>query len=221
MRSARRLGSPSRRASTPETVLITGGAGFIGSHLADTLLARGQRVRALDSLRRRSGRRVGKDFTFNRPPIDQEKRRRADRVARPVGPSRAGCSVAFRPEGDTGASGTAWGRRFDKEEPLLVLERKSRLHLRAARLSRFDDNGADGHAAHHDVPHREGVLRRRCVGPELGDQRPASIDDTRSEVAVLARVDTLDPGTHYSDGAPTDIERGRVRGRVDAERESR
>ena len=33
-----------------EGVLITGGAGFIGSHLADDLLARGYRVRALDSL---------------------------------------------------------------------------------------------------------------------------------------------------------------------------
>ncbi|HET9251711.1 MAG TPA: NAD-dependent epimerase/dehydratase family protein [Candidatus Eisenbacteria bacterium] len=33
-----------------ERVLITGGAGFIGSHLADHLLARGHRVRALDSL---------------------------------------------------------------------------------------------------------------------------------------------------------------------------
>ncbi len=31
-------------------VLITGGAGFIGSHLADRLLASGHRVRALDSL---------------------------------------------------------------------------------------------------------------------------------------------------------------------------
>jgi len=31
-------------------VLITGGAGFIGSHLADDLLARGHRVRALDAL---------------------------------------------------------------------------------------------------------------------------------------------------------------------------
>jgi dTDP-L-rhamnose 4-epimerase len=50
MRFARRPGSPSRRASTPEAVLITGGAGFIGSHLADELLARGHRVRALDSL---------------------------------------------------------------------------------------------------------------------------------------------------------------------------
>src|SRR3954468_22603175 len=33
-----------------ESVLITGGGGFIGSHLADELLARGYRVRALDAL---------------------------------------------------------------------------------------------------------------------------------------------------------------------------
>lgn len=34
----------------PSTVLITGGAGFIGSHLADMLLARGHRVLAIDNL---------------------------------------------------------------------------------------------------------------------------------------------------------------------------
>ena len=33
-----------------ETVLITGGAGFIGRYVADELLARGHRVRVLDSL---------------------------------------------------------------------------------------------------------------------------------------------------------------------------
>ena len=33
-----------------ETVLITGGAGFIGRHVAAALLARGDRVRVLDSL---------------------------------------------------------------------------------------------------------------------------------------------------------------------------
>jgi dTDP-L-rhamnose 4-epimerase len=31
-------------------ILITGGAGFIGSHLADRLLAEGHEVRALDDL---------------------------------------------------------------------------------------------------------------------------------------------------------------------------
>src|SRR3954469_23598379 len=31
-------------------ILITGGAGFIGSHLADDLISRGHRVRALDNL---------------------------------------------------------------------------------------------------------------------------------------------------------------------------
>src|SRR3954471_15481451 len=33
-----------------ESILITGGAGFIGSHLADDLLAHGYNVRALDNL---------------------------------------------------------------------------------------------------------------------------------------------------------------------------
>src|SRR5437763_13354463 len=33
-----------------QRVLITGGAGFIGSHLADELLKHGYRVRALDNL---------------------------------------------------------------------------------------------------------------------------------------------------------------------------
>jgi UDP-glucose 4-epimerase len=37
-------------------VLVTGGAGFIGSHLVETLLARGERVRVLDNLS--SGRRA-------------------------------------------------------------------------------------------------------------------------------------------------------------------
>ena len=37
-------------ATAPGTVLITGGAGFVGSHLADELLLHGYRVRVLDNL---------------------------------------------------------------------------------------------------------------------------------------------------------------------------
>ena len=36
--------------TTPEAVLVTGGAGFIGSHLCDALLAEGHRVLAVDDL---------------------------------------------------------------------------------------------------------------------------------------------------------------------------
>jgi len=34
----------------PDTVLITGGAGFIGSHLADRLIQRGTFVKVYDNL---------------------------------------------------------------------------------------------------------------------------------------------------------------------------
>jgi UDP-glucose 4-epimerase len=49
----------------PQTYLITGGAGFIGSHLTDTLLARGDRVVALDNLS--TGRLQNLDMAGHHP----------------------------------------------------------------------------------------------------------------------------------------------------------
>ena len=50
------------------TVLITGGAGFIGSHLADHLLSNGTRVLALDDLS--TGRRSNIAHLANRPDFE-------------------------------------------------------------------------------------------------------------------------------------------------------
>jgi len=49
----------------PTTYLVTGGAGFIGSHLVDALLARNDRVIALDNLA--TGRLRNLDSASNHP----------------------------------------------------------------------------------------------------------------------------------------------------------
>lgn len=60
------------------TVLVTGGAGFIGSHVCDRLLAEGHRVIAVDDLSRgrianlAEARGYGKEFTFHNVDIRDE-----------------------------------------------------------------------------------------------------------------------------------------------------
>jgi UDP-glucuronate decarboxylase len=44
--------------NNPQTILVTGGAGFLGSHLSDRLLAKGHRVKCLDSMQTGSRRNV-------------------------------------------------------------------------------------------------------------------------------------------------------------------
>jgi nucleoside-diphosphate-sugar epimerase len=51
-------------SSKKESVLVTGGAGFIGSHLAEALLARGYRVRVLDNLSQGQREWVPSDAEF-------------------------------------------------------------------------------------------------------------------------------------------------------------
>src|SRR5262245_44631703 len=63
------------------TVLVTGGAGFIGSHLCDRLLAEGKRVVAVDDLSRGRianldvSRGYGKRFTLHNMDVRLEELR--------------------------------------------------------------------------------------------------------------------------------------------------
>lgn len=62
--------------------LVTGGAGFIGSHLVDALLARGERVRVFDNFS--SGKRANIAHALDRIELVEGDLRDADAVARAV-----------------------------------------------------------------------------------------------------------------------------------------
>jgi len=67
-------------------VLVTGGAGFIGSHTVDLLLARGHDVRILDALR---------------PPVHPRGEKSASAGAWPIRWSRCGGVMARTPGGSS------------------------------------------------------------------------------------------------------------------------
>ncbi len=54
-------------------ILVTGGAGFIGSHVADTLIEAGHEVHIVDDLSASTGRNVHADAHFHRLDIRSEK----------------------------------------------------------------------------------------------------------------------------------------------------
>ena len=80
----------------PATYLVTGGAGFIGSHLADALLGRGHTVPVLDDLS--TGARANLAASWSDPRLrfvrgsvlDEPPGRRTHRALRRRGPPRAG-----------------------------------------------------------------------------------------------------------------------------------
>jgi UDP-glucose 4-epimerase len=68
----------------PERAIVTGGAGFIGSHVVDALLARGDRVSVVDDLSSGERRRVGAEAELYELDIVELERLRA--LAREVRP---------------------------------------------------------------------------------------------------------------------------------------
>jgi nucleoside-diphosphate-sugar epimerase len=60
---------------TPERILITGGAGLIGSHLADALVDRGREITLLDDLRTGSFENLGLYAPARSTTLDANARR--------------------------------------------------------------------------------------------------------------------------------------------------
>jgi UDP-glucose 4-epimerase len=63
-------GGPGGEAGEPRNVLVTGGAGFIGSHVSDAFLARGDRVWIVDDLSSGRTENVPEGATLVRMPIE-------------------------------------------------------------------------------------------------------------------------------------------------------
>jgi dTDP-L-rhamnose 4-epimerase len=82
-----------KESEMSKTVLITGGAGFIGSHVADALLQRGHRVRILDSLdpQVHGEQRLRPDYLNDDAELIEGDVRDADAVANAL----AGVDVVF------------------------------------------------------------------------------------------------------------------------------
>ncbi len=68
-----RCGSLPAGVSVPDTVVVTGGAGFIGSHVVDALVGAGMRVIVLDDLSSGDARRVNAEATLETVDITDKR----------------------------------------------------------------------------------------------------------------------------------------------------
>ena len=111
-------------------ILITGGAGFVGSHLADELLSRGHRVHVLDDLS------TGRDRQHPAPEVEPGVRVH-DRVVQ----QRTGRRRARRLGGRRLPPGRRGRRRADRREPG-AHDREQRPHHRGRSLRRQQEEEA-------------------------------------------------------------------------------
>jgi hypothetical protein len=142
-------------------VLITGGAGFIGSHLAAELIAHGYRVRVADALAPRSTARR------RAAPVPPPRRRTAPRRRHRPGRGRRGPRRRRRrlpPRGH--------GRRRAEHVPDRALHaRQRRRHRRLARGAGAAAGAAPGRRVEHEhlrrgtLPRRRGRLHTQVARP--------------------------------------------------------
>jgi nucleoside-diphosphate-sugar epimerase len=80
--------------------VVTGGAGFIGSHLADALLARGDEVHVLDNLATGRRENLAADAQLHVGDVRFEVASLFDRVRPEIDPSQAWSTPGWQAERD-------------------------------------------------------------------------------------------------------------------------
>ena len=152
--------------------LVTGGAGFIGSHLAEELVRRGQRVRVVDSLI--TGKRRNLDHIARRR-IPRRRSRRPGRRARAPSPAWTTCCTRRRFRRCRGRWRSDHLEPRERRRDAQRAGGRARRGRQAARLRRLvvglrrhaDAAQARGHADQSAVALRAAEARRRAVLPDV------------------------------------------------------
>jgi UDP-glucose 4-epimerase len=173
-------------------VLVTGGAGFVGSHLVDRLLRDGHSVRVLDDLS--SGRAANLDEHARDPRLAFE---RADvRDAARVRAAARGAEVVFHLAAAVGVRKVAedpvdtWSRNV--EGTAVVLRAAAEAGARCVLASSSEVYGptADGVLREDDVLRLDAAARRDAyaLSKAAGESLALALHRTRLFPAVVARL---------------------------------